>query len=158
MPRTAAVHRLAQDKAEHVVVDHGDDLQARHRVDTSTGYGLQRLLEVAHAVRPRRGRRLIDRPGMAPGIIARSPDAVQGVAFLVVFPLTFIANAFVPLGGLPSALQAVADYNPLSAFAAAIRTEFGNPTGLTHAPPWSLQHSVLVSLLWCLLLLSASPR
>ena len=33
------------------------------------------------------------------GVIARSPDVVQGIAFTTIFPLTFVANTFVPVGG-----------------------------------------------------------
>ena len=35
------------------------------------------------------------------GLLVRSPDAAQGVVFIAVFPLTFVANTFVPLDGLP---------------------------------------------------------
>ena len=65
------------------------------------------------------------------GVLARSPDTVQGIAFMVVLPLTFIASAFVPIAGLPSGLRDVASYNPISAFAAGIRTLFGNPRNPT---------------------------
>ena len=34
--------------------------------------------------------------GMLLGLLARTPDAVTGVAFIVIFPLTFVANTFVP--------------------------------------------------------------
>ncbi len=90
------------------------------------------------------------------GVLARSPDAVQGAIFLVVFPITFISVAFVPLAGLPSGLRAVAEYNPISAFAAAVRTLFGNPTAIPHGAPWPLQHPALVSVLWCVGLLSVA--
>ena len=70
--------------------------------------------------------------GTGLGVTARSPDAVQGIVFILVFPLTFVASAFVPIGGLPGVLQTVAQYNPISAFAAAIRTLFGNPTAIPH--------------------------
>jgi ABC-2 type transport system permease protein len=83
------------------------------------------------------------------GLCVRSVDAVQGVVFLVVFPLTFIAITFVPLAGLPSGLGTVAAYNPVSAFAAAVRTLFGNPTALSGTTAWPLQHPVASSLLWC---------
>ena len=55
------------------------------------------------------------------GVSARSPDAVQGVVFVLAFPLTFIATAHVPIAGLPGALRTLAEYNPVSAFAAAVR-------------------------------------
>jgi ABC-2 type transport system permease protein len=84
------------------------------------------------------------------GIVARSPDAVQGVAFLVIFPLTFISSVFVGTGTLPDGLRQVAEYNPISAMAAAVRTLFGNPTGVPADAVWPLAHPVLASLLWCL--------
>jgi ABC-2 type transport system permease protein len=91
--------------------------------------------------------------GMLLGLLARTPDAVTGVAFIVIFPLTFIANTFVPAGGLPQGLRQFAEYNPMSALAAATRTLFGNPTALPSHPPWPLQHPVLSALGWCVLVL-----
>jgi ABC-2 type transport system permease protein len=91
--------------------------------------------------------------GMLLGLMARTPDAVTGVAFIVIFPLTFIANTFVPAGGLPGGLRQVAEYNPISALAAAARTLFGNPTALPSDAPWPLQHPVLSSVIWCVLVL-----
>jgi ABC-2 type transport system permease protein len=83
------------------------------------------------------------------GLLVRSPDAAQGIVFITVFPLTFVANTFVPLAGLPSVLRQIAEYNPISAFAAAFRTLFGNPLALPAHPPWPIQHPVLSSCLWC---------
>lgn len=83
------------------------------------------------------------------GVLARSPDVVQGVAFLVVFPLTFVAATFVPIAGLPAGLRQFAEYNPVSAWAAAVRTLFGNPTATPGDAGWPLQHPVLCSVLWC---------
>ena len=87
------------------------------------------------------------------GLIARSPDAVQGIAFVVVFPLTFIASAFVPIAGLPAGLRQFAEYNPISAFAAGVRTLFGNPAATPLGAPWPLEHPALASLIWCVVLL-----
>jgi ABC-2 type transport system permease protein len=91
--------------------------------------------------------------GMLLGLLARTPDAVNGVAFILVFPLTFIANTFVPAGSLPEGLRQVAEYNPVSALSAAVRTLFGNPTALPSVAAWPLQHPVISSLAWCALLL-----
>lgn len=90
------------------------------------------------------------------GVLARSPDAVQGAIFLVVFPLSFISCAFVPLAGLPGGLRAVAEYNPISVFSAAVRVLFGNPTAIARGVSWPLDHPGLVSILWCIALLSAA--
>jgi ABC transporter DrrB family efflux protein len=94
--------------------------------------------------------------GTLVGTMVRSADAVAGIAFLIVFPLTFLSNAFVPLGGLPSALQTFAEWNPVSTFATAARTLFGNPTALPADVPWPLEHAVLASVLWCAALLAAA--
>jgi ABC-2 type transport system permease protein len=88
------------------------------------------------------------------GVLARSPDVVQGVAFLVVFPMTFVAGTFVPVGSLPEGLRQFAEYNPVSAWAAGIRTLFGNPTATPENAAWPLQHPVLCSVLWCLALIA----
>jgi ABC-2 type transport system permease protein len=94
--------------------------------------------------------------GMLLGSIVRSPDAAQGVVFIVIFPLTFIANAFVPNGTLPKVLQHVSDWNPVSALAAGVRTLFGNPTATPDGAAWPLQHPVAASLIWVAVLLAAT--
>jgi ABC-2 type transport system permease protein len=92
------------------------------------------------------------------GLTARSADAVQGVAFMTVFPLTFLSNAFVPAAGLPDGLRQVADWNPISAIVAAVRTLFGNPMALPADAPWPLAHPVIAAILWSLALLAlAAP-
>jgi ABC transporter DrrB family efflux protein len=88
------------------------------------------------------------------GVIARSPDVVQGIAFLVTFPLTFVASTFVPVSGLPDGLRQFAEYNPVSCWAAGLRTLFGNPTATPGDAAWPLQHPVLCSVLWCLAILA----
>ena len=92
--------------------------------------------------------------GTLVGVLVRSPDGVQGVAFVAVFPLTFIANTFVPVGGLPDGLRQVAEYNPISAWAAAVRTLFGNPTAIPDGAAWPLEHPVIASVAWCLAILA----
>jgi ABC transporter DrrB family efflux protein len=89
------------------------------------------------------------------GVIVRSPDAVQGIAFVAVFPLTFVANTFVPVAGLPDGLRQFAEYNPISCWAAGVRTLFGNPTAIPDGSAWPLEHPVLGSVLWCLAVLAA---
>jgi ABC transporter DrrB family efflux protein len=88
------------------------------------------------------------------GVIARTPDVVQGIAFVVIFPLTFVASTFVPVGGLPDGLRQVAEYNPVSCWSAAVRTLFGNPTATPADAAWPLQHPVVSSVLWCAAILA----
>jgi ABC-2 type transport system permease protein len=88
------------------------------------------------------------------GLAVRSPDAAQGFVFLVVFPLTFLSNAFVPSQSLPAGLRAVAEWNPVSAMIAAVRELFGNPSAVGPDAPWPLAHPVLAASGWCALLLA----
>jgi ABC transporter DrrB family efflux protein len=92
--------------------------------------------------------------GTLVGVLVRSADAVQGIAFVAVFPLTFVANTFVPVSGLPDGLRQVAEYNPISAWAAAVRTLFGNPTAVPSGAAWPLEHPVIASVAWCLAILA----
>ena len=88
------------------------------------------------------------------GVAIRSPDAAQGVVFLVVFPMTFLASTFVPIAGLSPGLRELAEWNPISTLAAAVRTLFGNPTALPPEAAWPLRHCVPVSVAWALLLIA----
>jgi|tagenome__1003787_1003787.scaffolds.fasta_scaffold20798395_2 ABC-2 type transport system permease protein len=90
------------------------------------------------------------------GVTVRTPDAVTGVAFIVVFPLTFLANSFVPAAGLPDGLQTIAEWNPLSAVIAAVRTLFGNPAATPADAAWPLQHPVVAAVGWCLVILAVA--
>jgi ABC-2 type transport system permease protein len=90
------------------------------------------------------------------GLLVRSADAVMGVAFVVVFPLTFVANTFVPAGGLPDGLRQIGEWNPISALAAAVRELFGNPTAVPHGAAWPLQHPVLAAFAWCAVLIAVT--
>ena len=55
------------------------------------------------------------------GVIARTASSVQGFSFLVMFPLTFLSNAFVPVDTLPDWLKWFANVNPVSHLITAIR-------------------------------------
>jgi ABC-2 type transport system permease protein len=55
------------------------------------------------------------------GVIARTSSSVQGISMLVLFPLTFLSNAFVPTRTLPRFLRWFADVNPISHLISAVR-------------------------------------
>ncbi len=55
------------------------------------------------------------------GTIARSAQAVQGLSMMILFPLTFLSNAFVPVGTQPSGLAASVKVNPVSHLVSATR-------------------------------------
>ncbi len=83
------------------------------------------------------------------GLVVPTPEVVNNASFIVIFPLTFIANTFVPTSNLPTVLRVVADWNPVSSVTQAARQLFGN-TGSDPLPdhPWSLHHPVLYTLAW----------
>ena len=55
------------------------------------------------------------------GTVLREPGSVQGILFLVLFPLTFGSNMFVPISSMPGWLQAWAHVNPTTHLVEAIR-------------------------------------
>lgn len=55
------------------------------------------------------------------GVIARSASSVQGISFLVLFPLTFLSNAFVDPSTMPAFLQGFVNVNPVSHLVTAVR-------------------------------------
>jgi ABC-2 type transport system permease protein len=55
------------------------------------------------------------------GVIARTASTVQGVSLLILLPLTFLSNAFVPVKTMPSWLQPIVNANPVSHLISATR-------------------------------------
>ena len=83
------------------------------------------------------------------GLLVPSVEVVQSASFIVIFPLTFIANTFVPESGLPGPLRTVAEWNPVSSVTQAARELFGNVAAGAPAPTaWPLQNPVLYTLIW----------
>jgi oleandomycin transport system permease protein len=73
------------------------------------------------------------------GLLAPSPGGVQGLAFLLIFPLTFGSSVFVPTAQLPGWLQAWVKVNPVTQLSDAA-------CGLLQGLP--LGHTLTASLLW----------
>jgi ABC-2 type transport system permease protein len=88
------------------------------------------------------------------GLIVPTPEVVNNASFMVLFPMTFIANTFVPSDNLPGGLRTIAEWNPISTLTHAVRERFGNiPVGTPEPTSWPLQNSVLYSLLWAFALI-----
>jgi ABC-2 type transport system permease protein len=92
--------------------------------------------------------------GACAGMLVRSPEAAQALGFIIFLPLSFVSNAFVPTQGMPSWLQAFANWNPLSAVAAACRTLFGGPNPAATVQAWPMQHPELAVVLWSVALIA----
>jgi ABC-2 type transport system permease protein len=83
------------------------------------------------------------------GLLVRTPEVVNNASFIVIFPLTFIANTFVPIDNFPPVLKVIAEWNPISSVAYAARELFGNVPAVAPPPTaWPLQHPELYVLLW----------
>ena len=88
------------------------------------------------------------------GLLVPTPEVVNNAAFVVLFPLTFIANTFVPAENLPGVLRTVAEWNPISAITQATRVRFGNlPAGTPEPEAWALANATLYTLIWAVGLL-----
>jgi ABC-2 type transport system permease protein len=89
--------------------------------------------------------------GVLVGMLVRSPDAVQGMGFIVILPLTFMAGTFVPIAGMDAIPRAIADWDPISALVATVRSL---TTGIHTGGSWQLDHPELAMVGWCLLLMA----
>jgi ABC-2 type transport system permease protein len=84
------------------------------------------------------------------GMLVRSPDAMQGVGFIIIFPLAFMAGAFVPIGGMSLIPRTIGDWDPISALVATSR-KLSN--GYPSSGSWLLVHSEVAMLLSSVLML-----
>ncbi len=88
------------------------------------------------------------------GLMVRAPEVFNNASFMVIFPLTFLANTFVPMQSLPTVLRVFAEWNPVSAVTQSTRELFGNTSPLAPAPDaWSMRHPVITTLLWVVVIL-----
>ncbi|MEV7971326.1 ABC transporter permease [Sphaerisporangium sp. NPDC088356] len=77
------------------------------------------------------------------GTIARSAQAVQGISMMILFPLTFLSNAFVPVETLPGWLAAFVRINPVSHLVTAAR-DLANNAVVSGEVAWTLLACVIV--------------
>ena len=83
---------------------------------------------------------------IAMGLMAGSPQAAQGLSFLV-FPLSFVSSAYVPVSTMPGWMQGFATYQPMTPMVNTVRLLTGGPAAqelLGH----SLSYYLVPSLLW----------
>ncbi|NJP29725.1 ABC transporter permease [Microbispora sp. SCL1-1] len=71
------------------------------------------------------------------GTMARSAQSVQGISMMIMFPLTFLSNAFVPAKTLPGWLEAFVKVNPVSHVVSAVRDLF-NDGAVTAEVGWAV--------------------
>jgi ABC-2 type transport system permease protein/oleandomycin transport system permease protein len=74
------------------------------------------------------------------GLSVSTPEAANGVGFTLIFPITFISSAFVPVESMPSGLEEVAAANPVTQVCDAMRALWlGAPVG----------NEIWLSIVWC---------
>jgi ABC transporter DrrB family efflux protein len=88
--------------------------------------------------------------GILIGSLMRSVEAVNGVMFTVLFPITFLANTFAPTEPMPKWLRVIAEWNPASSLAQAMRELWGNGPVAPPDAQLPLHHPVLATVLWSL--------
>lgn len=84
------------------------------------------------------------------GLTSSSPEASQSFGFIMIFPLTFVSSAFVPVESMPAALQSFAEINPITVTVDAMRALFlGAPAGnaIWGAVLWSIGIAALFAVL-----------
>jgi ABC transporter DrrB family efflux protein len=88
-------------------------------------------------------------------LLVPSVEVINNASFMVIFPLTFVANTFVPTENLPPVLQTFAEWNPVSSVTQAAREQFGNiPPGWPEPTSWALQNPVIYTLIWIVIIIA----
>ncbi|GAA4532374.1 MULTISPECIES: ABC transporter permease [Nonomuraea] len=77
------------------------------------------------------------------GTIARSAGGVHGISMMILFPLTFLSNAFVPVETLPGWLASFVRINPVSHLVTAAR-DLANHAQVSGAVAWTLLACLVV--------------
>ena len=92
------------------------------------------------------------------GLNAKGPESAASFGFIVLFPLAFVSNAMVPTAHMPGWMQAIGDWNPVSAVCAAARHLWNNPNPSQVVHAWPMQHPVEASLIWSVVIIAiAAP-
>jgi ABC-type multidrug transport system permease subunit len=88
--------------------------------------------------------------GVLLGMLVRSSDAVQGIGFAIMLPLSFLGGTFVPISGMKLVPRVIGQWEPISTLVAAIRhvSQGTNSTG-----SWPLEHPVIAMVGWCALII-----
>ncbi|MFQ6143589.1 ABC transporter permease [Streptomyces seoulensis] len=90
--------------------------------------------------------------GILLGLLSRSEEAA-GQLGASTFVLPLLSNAYIPTGNLAGWLRALAEWNPISAVTAALRSLFGD-SPVPHGAAWPVAHPVAGTLAWSVLLIA----
>jgi ABC-type polysaccharide/polyol phosphate export permease len=87
--------------------------------------------------------------GVLLGMLVRNSDAMQGLGFAIVLPLSFLAGTFVPIQGMKTVPRVIGEYDPLSSIVAAVRLV---SQGVHSSGSWPLDHPVIAMIGYCALI------
>lgn len=90
--------------------------------------------------------------GILAGSALKTAEAVQGVMFTAIFPLTFLANTFAPTERMVPFLRTIAEWNPISSLVQAMRELWGNAPPVAPDAALPLHHPILSTILWAIAL------
>jgi ABC transporter DrrB family efflux protein len=90
--------------------------------------------------------------GILAGSALRSVEAVNGVMFTTIFPITFLANTFAPTERMTPWLRTVAEWNPISSLVQALRELWGNTPPAPADAALPLHYPVLFASGWSVLI------
>jgi len=77
------------------------------------------------------------------GVLMSKASAVQGVSMMILFPLTFMSNAFVPADTMPGWMKAFVNVNPVSHLVTAVR-ELANDGHFGIHAVWALLGAAVI--------------
>lgn len=91
------------------------------------------------------------------GTVVRSAQGAQGISMMILFPLTFLSNAFVPVESLPTWLQWFVDINPISHVVSGVR-DLANTGTVSAEVGWALLGCAVVIAIFAPLALRSYQR
>ena len=87
------------------------------------------------------------------GLSVGNPQAAGSAGLIWLFPLVFMSNAFVDPSTMPTFVQTIAEWNPISTVVGAARELFGNES-IIESSAWPMQHPVIAAVGWCVLIIA----
>lgn len=83
--------------------------------------------------------------------VAKTVESVPALANLIVFPMLFLGGTFFPISGMPSWLQSIAKFLPLSFFSTALREVMTKDAGFG-----AIKYDLLGMVVWGAILITAA--
>lgn len=89
--------------------------------------------------------------GVLMGMIMRNADAMQGIGFAIVLPLSFLAGTFVPIQGMKTIPRIIGEWDPLTSMVAAVRQV---SSGIHATGSWQQTSPIVAMVGWCALIIA----